>query len=360
MKNIIKISIGAASAALILGAVLLMPRDKAEEGHAITCAASAKMTYTPVTEEPPEIEEPVTDTDLPDSPVEPLPSDDEPGKPESPSKVTPDQKGMMNIDGMYVRAPKPLDESSLTRFCEKLKTLKADYLASASSVKLAVIPDKSYYVKDKTDSYLDHGAMMASIGKSLDGWDVIDLEGSLSIDSYYTTDPHWRQERILPVARLIASSYGFQTGEFTQQSHDGFIGDYKRDIGDGVSEKIVWLESEQTKGAAVDNFQHPEYKSVYEPSLLSTISPYDIFLGGPSPLVTITNPQVTNDKHLVLFCDSYGSSLAPLLLEGYSKITLVDLRYMVSSLLPEHVSFDNADVLFIYSAELVNNSALLR
>lgn len=358
MKNKNIIFIGAALAALILGAALLMPRDKAEEGHAITCAASAKITYTPVTGAPPEIED-ITEPDITEDPDQP-PVTNEPNKPETPSKVTPDENGMMNIDGMYVRAPKPLDESSLTRFCEKVKSIKADYLASASSVRLAVIPDKSYYVRDKTDSYLDHGAMMASIVKSLDGWDVIELEGSLSIDSYYTTDPHWRQERILPVARLIASSYGFQTGEFTQQSRDGFIGDYKRDIGDGVSEKIVWLENEHTKNAAVDNFQHPDYKAVYEPSLLSTISPYDIFLGGPSPLVTITNPQVTGEKQLVIFCDSYGSSLAPLLLEGYSKITLVDLRYMVSSLLPEHVVFDNADVLFIYSAELVNNSTLLR
>lgn len=348
--------------ALVIGAFFLYPsQEDPKTPHAITCA-SAVPQYEPVETEDPD------DTDAGGEPETPDTSEDTPEEPEgkpdetplSPAKVTPDEKGMMNIDGTYVKAPDPLDEKSLTRFVQKLEALKGDYLGGAAKIKLAIIPDKSYYVRERTDSYLDHKAMTEAVSKSLTGWELIGLEDCLSIGDYYLTDPHWRQENILPAARRIASSFGFQVGDFSRQSREGFAGSYSRSIDADVSETIVWLENGHTKNAVVDNFQRPECKAVYEPSLLSTISPYDIFLGGPSPLVTIENTQVTNGKQLVIFCDSFGSSLAPLLLEGYSKITLVDLRYIVNTLLPDHVTFDGADILFIYSAELVNNSQLLK
>ena len=49
-----------------------------------------------------------------------------------------------------------------------------------------------------------------------------------------------------------------------------------------------------------------------------------------------------------MFRDSFCSSLAPLLLDGYKKITVIDLRYIGSPLLKGLVEFkDNQDVLII-------------
>ena len=56
----------------------------------------------------------------------------------------------------------------------------------------------------------------------------------------------------------------------------------------------------------------------------------------------------------------FGSSMAPLLAEGYRKITLVDTRYIAPELLRNFVSFENADVLFLYSALILNQSSALR
>ena len=56
----------------------------------------------------------------------------------------------------------------------------------------------------------------------------------------------------------------------------------------------------------------------------------------------------------------FASALAPLLLEQYRTITLVDIRYLASSLLPQYVTFTDQDVLFLYSAGVVNRSAMLR
>jgi len=58
----------------------------------------------------------------------------------------------------------------------------------------------------------------------------------------------------------------------------------------------------------------------------------------------------------VLFRDSFGSSIAPLFLENYSKITLVDLRYISKDVLENYIEFDKQDVLFLYSTLVLNQN----
>ena len=88
--------------------------------------------------------------------------------------------------------------------------------------------------------------------------------------------------------------------------------------------------------------------------------PYELFLSGALSLITIENPNATTDKELVIFRDSFGSSIAPLLVEGYAKITLVDIRYISSDIVGNFVDFDNQDVLFLYSTLILNNSVTLK
>ena len=45
----------------------------------------------------------------------------------------------------------------------------------------------------------------------------------------------------------------------------------------------------------------------------------------------------------------------PLLVQDYEKVTLVDVRYMNSSLIGRYVNFSNQDVLFLYSSLLLNS-----
>ena len=68
------------------------------------------------------------------------------------------------------------------------------------------------------------------------------------------------------------------------------------------------------------------------------------------------NPNAKIEKELLLFRDSFGSSLAPLLIENYKKITLIDIRYMSSKLIGEFIEFDNQDVLFLYSTVVLNQN----
>ena len=56
----------------------------------------------------------------------------------------------------------------------------------------------------------------------------------------------------------------------------------------------------------------------------------------------------------------FGSSMAPLLVSDYSKVTLVDTRYIAPRLIGNFVDFENADVLFLYSTLILNQSAALK
>ena len=104
----------------------------------------------------------------------------------------------------------------------------------------------------------------------------------------------------------------------------------------------------------------PEVREIYNMDKAYSKDPYEMFLSGVAPLITIENPNAKTDKELVMFRDSFGSSLAPLLAEGYSKITVVDIRYMQSSFVGSFVDFENCDVLFIYSTALLNNSTAMK
>ena len=100
--------------------------------------------------------------------------------------------------------------------------------------------------------------------------------------------------------------------------------------------------------------------AVYDESRMAEDDPYELFMGGPSSLITIDNPACENGRHLIVFRDSFGSSLSPLLAQGYEKTTLIDIRYIQPAMLKKFVDFTGADVLFVYSSMVLNNSETLK
>ena len=103
-------------------------------------------------------------------------------------------------------------------------------------------------------------------------------------------------------------------------------------------------------------------KPVYDLEKFEGMDGYDVFLSGPTPIVTLENPLNTSGKSLILFRDSFGSSIAPLFMAEYEKVTLIDLRYVTTDQLGDYVDFSDAnqDVLFLYNALIINNSSMIR
>lgn len=94
---------------------------------------------------------------------------------------------------------------------------------------------------------------------------------------------------------------------------------------------------------------------------MSSLDKYDIYLSGSSSLLRIDNNSLLDGKKLLVFRDSYGSSLIPLLIPYYQEIMVVDTRYISSKILDQYIDFDQYDdVLFIYSTLLINDSYSLK
>jgi len=276
--------------------------------------------------------------------------------------VYPEVEGMICVDGIYFEPRPAVDDAALDRFADKLTTLKNKHFAD-NKVYYALIPDKSWYFRDKTDKYFDHEYIADSLSGKLEGFTAIDLSGTLTGSDFYATDPHWKQENLSATVSALAEAMGFTYTEsaYTANSAGTFIGTglSGKEHSGIAPETLYYLTSDVTEAAKVDNFQQKDFTKVYDLAKFGT-NGYDIFLSGATPLTVIENPNVASRRELVIFRDSYGSSIAPLMLESYSKVTLVDLRYMVSALLPNYVNFKNADVLFLYCDELVNSSFLLK
>jgi hypothetical protein len=192
----------------------------------------------------------------------------------------------------------------------------------------------------------------------------LDLKGGLTLDDYYLTDAHWRQEKLDDVVKLIADNYSIEieTGGYTQESFSPFYGVYYGQAALNVQpDEIVYLTNPAIESAVVTSVERPgETLGVYDTTELGGMDSYNLFMEGPSAIVTAVNPLNTNGREMIIFRDSYASSLSPLLLNGYERITLIDLRYIVPDLIGDYVSFDKQDVLFMYSATLFNNSGSIK
>ncbi len=228
---------------------------------------------------------------------------------------------------------------------------------------IAVVPDKGYYLaKEGGYPSLDYEKLFEKVRSGTEAYaDYIDITGLLDIKSYYRTDAHWRQEKIVPVAEYIAGRMGADfEGEYeTNTLEKPFYGVYYGQSALPMEpDTINYLTSDILERAAVRclDGEEPEELPVYDMEKALGRDGYEIFLSGARALITIENPLSGSGRELVIFRDSFGSSLAPLLAGGYEKVTLVDIRYISPAFVGRFVDFEDADVLFLYSTSVLNNS----
>lgn len=276
--------------------------------------------------------------------------------------LVPDENDLLYTDGYYLDYIGELRPQSVENFANKVESLVAQYMQNSTGIYYAVAPSKNYFVNDRVQTPFDYDQMLSILSENITSAQYINLFDTLTLEDYYKTDPHWRQERLQKTVDRLGESLGFTTDLSTYQANtvEGFIGQHGHDKENFPSEDLVYLTNDAINNAVVDNMQEPDFKQVYNLDKLSSSSPYDVFLSGPTPLETITNNNAETDKELIIFRDSSTSSLAPLLIENYKTITLVDIRYMMSAMLGDYVNFDGKDVLFLYGEQVINFSEMLR
>lgn len=268
-------------------------------------------------------------------------------------------------DGYAAKLEYPLNEKKLDHAASRFEYVYKKFIeGKGANVYLSVVPDKSYYLAE-AGGYLsmDYEKLFATMQDKMGYATYIDIAGTLDITDYYKTDTHWRQEKLTDTAAALAAAMGATvSGKYDQNTLDHpFYGVYYGQASLPLpAETIYYLTNDTLNDCIVTNMEDSSVGGIYNMDKATGRDPYEMFLSGSVSLLTIENPNATTDRELVIFRDSFGSSIAPLLAEGYSKINLVDIRYLMPDNVGRFVNFDNCDVLFLYSTLVLNNSETIQ
>lgn len=271
-----------------------------------------------------------------------------------------DNNGVYMVDGYVSKMDYPLSEKALENAVEKFQSIYESYIeGSMAKVYYSVIPDKNYFLA-KENGYLsyDYEKMYDYLKEHLPNMTYIDITGLLALDDFYYTDTHWKQECILDVAQALGTAMGVTISkEYKSVTLDTpFYGVYYGQLALPIEpDSITYLEHENFDDCIIINHENGQEIPMYHMEKAVGRDSYEMYLSGSLSVITIENPHVTTDKELVIFRDSFGSSLAPLLVEGYQKITILDARYLNEAMIEKFVEFDTQDVLFIHSTGVINN-----
>lgn len=255
----------------------------------------------------------------------------------------------------------PLNEKSIINTTNKMNEIYKRYLDQSNKIYYTIVPDKNYFVNEN-HLKLDYHQLKETMKENLKWANYIEIFDCLELSSYYATDSHWKQE-CLPklVNRIIDSMDIAIKTPYEEKKIVDFKGVYAGQFPIPIeSDEIKILTNDVIENCIVYNYEANEKTKIYNMEKVNAPDKYDIYLSGATPLLTIENSKNNSGKELIVFRDSYGSSLIPLLVEGYSKITVIDTRYISPKILNQYVDFYNKDILFVYSTLLINNSISLK
>ena len=239
----------------------------------------------------------------------------------------------------------------LSYVCEKLVSGKTY---------VCLIPDKNYYLgRDYGYPAPDYEDLKEKLQAALPSAQYVDIFSDLTLESYYRTDTHWRQEKLQTVAARLCDALGIPTGaQYTQNALQGFKGVYYGQSAlSPQPDDLVYLTNDMLSACTVYDYETGQTTGIYTLEKFQGKDGYEVFLGGTKALLRIDNPNADTDRELVVFRDSFGSSLIPLLAQGYKSIYVIDIRYVMPDALPRYVDMTGKDTLLLYSALILNQKA---
>lgn len=276
-----------------------------------------------------------------------------------------DNNELYFADGHIAKLDFPINQDSLDYAALRFNELYETYMeGKVNKVLFSVVPDKNFYLGNKNGyPEMDYDYMFGFFEKELPFAKYIDITLLLDEDDYYLADTHWQQQDITEVAEKILvhlEARPFEDLEekvATENFHGVYYGQSALPL---KPEKIVYLTTPELESMSVFNYETGLKGGIYNFDKLEGKDPYEFYLSGAVPLLEVTNSSAESDRHLIIFRDSFGSSLAPLLMRDYSKITIIDTRYLLPNFIGEYVDFEGADVLMIYSSLILNDSFILK
>ncbi len=272
-----------------------------------------------------------------------------------------DNNGIFIEDNRIFEMDAKIDEKAIKHLNELTHEVIAKYFAD-QDVYYALIPRKNDYLEHNQHPDFDYQTFFEMFEKT-NSYPTINLYSVLNIDSFYRTDIHWNQEKLEPVAQYLVETLGdeYTAWDYEAKTFEPFYGAlYGKAASFVKPDTLVYLDNPQFTDVEVMSYEKQKNVPVYNLEGLEHLDTYDVYVDGPTAFLDIKNPHANNGQKLIIFRDSFTSSLLPLLIPSYEEIQVVDLRYFKSNFL-DQLSFEkDAKVLFIYGMEVANHSQALK
>jgi len=268
------------------------------------------------------------------------------------------------VEGTLCKMDPKLSEAAVSDSLSRLMGIYEKYfVGTEAKMYYSILPDKNYFTAGK-HGYLhyDYEAIFAMADEAWgETFTKIDVLPTLSIEDYYRTDPHWDQTKILDTADALLNGMNASplasAQTYEQVDLPGFRGTYLGQAALPVKPDILsYLTNDVLSSAVVYNYETGKEVPVYNDANFANTDPYDVYLEGATPMLKITNGAQNNGRQLVVFRDSFGSSMVPLLVGAYEEVLVLDIRYVSPSILDRFVQFrPDCDVLMLYSTSVLNS-----
>lgn len=270
--------------------------------------------------------------------------------------------GMFLCDGGTIIEPyEAPEDGKLEANMEALNKLVAN---TDADVYFALIPGKSDIWAHMLPQNAPRDSEKAAIDYcySLSDAVNVDIYGKLEEHSseyiYYRTDHHWTTLGAYYGFSALAESMGLDCPDISEYGgretvSEEFYGTSWSSSG------FSWVEPDsmeifvtEPEGLEITNYPQgsPVEGQLYDWSRLEVKDKYSFFYGGNTPLLEIET-GVEGAPSLLILRDSYMDSLSPFLLESYSRIHILDLRYYRASLSDYIAENGFDDVLVCYSID---------
>lgn len=232
-------------------------------------------------------------------------------------------------------------------------------------VHVALIPSAAEIYRDLLPVGIENDSQIQVIDYVYNGVTAnsIDIASSLLKHSneyiFYRTDHHWTSLGAYYGFKALSESMGLSIPELHEYEErrtvtDDFLGTTYSTSGFAwVKPDSMEIFREQPEGTVIQRYESPtgEVIPLYDFDQLTVKDKYSFYLGGNTPRLVI-DTKAENKPILLIIRDSYCDSLTPFLLDQFSQIHILDLRYYRDSI-TSYVTENHIDqVLVIYS---VNN-----
>lgn len=271
---------------------------------------------------------------------------------------------LLDDDGFYIEdnyiyeLTPNINIRSIDNLSSIINQVQSKYFMDSKSLFVS-IPNKNLYVHNGKRPGYSYDKLQLLLSSKINV-PILDIHNLLSSSHFYRTDIHWKSETLFDVAKKICDELGvvyYPLVNYTASKYTPFYGGlYFRGANRVAADELIYLTSDYFDKIEINNLEKGNNRSVYDISALNSLDSYSVFLDGPSAYLEIYNPQSLNEDTLILFRDSYASSLLPLMIPSFKKIQVIDLRYYSFNLLGT-LKFDiNSKVLYLYGSEIINNS----